>query len=50
MRIRDSHPRLAFAVSWYSSREGKPLVDHLLALPDVAFAKQLLADTLIDTQ
>lgn len=47
-RIRDSYPRMAFAISWYSSVEGG--VPYVLALPDVSFAKQLLNGILIDTQ
>lgn len=47
-RIRDSYPRTAFAVAWYSSVEGdKPYV---FALPDVSFTLELLQDPLIDTQ
>jgi mannan endo-1,4-beta-mannosidase len=47
-RIRDSYPRMAFAVSWYSSVEGGNA--YVLALPDVSFTMQLLNDMLIDTQ
>lgn len=47
-RIRDSYPRMTFATAWYSSNEGR--VPHLLALPDVSFTPQLLADRLIQTQ
>jgi len=47
-RIRDSYPRTAFAVAWYSSVEaGKTYV---FALPDVSFTLELLQDPLIDTQ
>lgn len=49
-RIRDSYPRTAFAVSWYSSVEGDPPVPYVLALPDVAHTPELLNDILIDTQ
>ena len=46
-RIRDSYPRTAFAVAWYSSYEnGTPYV---FALPDVSFTKELLQDPLIVT-
>ena len=49
-RINDSYPRMAFAVSWYSSVEGDPVVAYVLALPDVAFTLKLLVNKLIDTQ
>jgi mannan endo-1,4-beta-mannosidase len=49
-RIRDSYPRTVFAIAWYSSVEGNPPVPYVLALPDVSFTPQLLADPLIDTQ
>ena len=49
-RIRDSYPRTAFAVAWYSSVEGNPLVTYIWSLPDVAFTINLLNDILIDTQ
>jgi beta-mannanase len=49
-RIRDSYPRTAFAIAWYSSVEGDPPVSFVFALPDVAFTRQLLNDPLIDTQ
>lgn len=47
-RVRDSYPRTAFAVSWYSSVEGGHA--YVLALPDVAHTVELLTDPLIDTQ
>ena len=47
-RIRDSYPRTAFAIAWYSSVEGG--VSYVFALPDVAFTLNLLNDVLIDTQ
>jgi mannan endo-1,4-beta-mannosidase len=47
-RIRDSYPRTAFAIAWYSSVEdGKRFV---FALPDVSFSRELLNDPLIWTQ
>jgi hypothetical protein len=47
-RIRDTYPRTAFAVAWYSSmEEGNAYV---FALPDVAFTRALLLSPLIDTQ
>jgi mannan endo-1,4-beta-mannosidase len=49
-RIRDSYPRTAFAIAWYSSVEGDPPVSYVFALPDVSFAMQMLQDALIDTQ
>jgi mannan endo-1,4-beta-mannosidase len=49
-RIRDSYPRTAFAIAWYSSVEGDPPASFVFALPDVAFTRQLLNDPLIDTQ
>lgn len=47
-RIRDSYPRTAFAVAWYSSVEGGN--SYIFALPDVAHTLELLTDPLIDTQ
>ncbi len=49
-RLRDSYKEAVFAIAWYSSREGQPPQDFLFALPDVAHAKELLEDPLIDTQ
>lgn len=49
-RIRDSYPRTAFAISWYSSVEGVPPIAYVLALPDVTHTLELLSDVLIDTQ
>jgi DNA-binding beta-propeller fold protein YncE len=49
-RIRDSYPRMSFAIAWYSSVEGVPPVSYVFALPDVSFSMQLLNDPLIDTQ
>ncbi len=49
-RVRDSYPRTAFAIAWYSSVEGTPPHEFIFALPDVSFTPQLLADPLIDTQ
>jgi mannan endo-1,4-beta-mannosidase len=47
-RIRDTYPRTAFAVAWYSSMEGGNA--YVFALPDVAFTRALLLSPLIDTQ
>lgn len=47
-RIRDTYPRTAFAVAWYSSMEGGNA--YVFALPDVAFTRELLLAPLIDTQ
>ncbi|HKY92536.1 MAG TPA: glycosyl hydrolase [Nevskiaceae bacterium] len=45
-RVRDSYPRLAFAIAWYSSVEGgNPFV---FAIPDVSFGKALLKNPLMD--
>ena len=49
-RVRDSYPRAAFAIAWYSSVEGVPPVPFVFALPDVSFTMELLNDPLIDTQ
>ncbi len=49
-RVRDSFPRTAFAIAWYSSVEGVPPQAYVFALPDVSFTPQLLNDPLIDTQ
>jgi mannan endo-1,4-beta-mannosidase len=49
-RVRDSFPRTAFAIAWYSSVEGVPPVPFVFALPDVSFTMELLNDPLIDTQ
>jgi mannan endo-1,4-beta-mannosidase len=47
-RVTDSFPRTAFAVAWYSSVEdGRRYV---FALPDVAYARELLRDPLILTK
>ena len=45
-RVKDSYPRTAFAIAWYSSFEGG--VPYVFALPDVAFHAELLGDPLID--
>lgn len=47
-RVRDSYPRTAFAIAWYSSMEGGN--QYVFALPDVSFTRELLQDPLIDTQ
>ena len=47
-RIKDSYPRTAFAMAWNSSVQNG--VPYLFALPDVAFAKELLTDPLMDVQ
>jgi mannan endo-1,4-beta-mannosidase len=47
-RLRDSYPRLVFAVAWYSSEEDG--VPYVFALPDVSFTPELLQHRLIDTQ
>ncbi|MGB8701859.1 MAG: glycosyl hydrolase [Thermosynechococcaceae cyanobacterium] len=47
-RIRDSYPRTAFATAWYSSVQGGK--SYVFALPDVSFGRELLQDSLIDTQ
>lgn len=49
-RLGDSYEKAVFAIAWYSSREGDPPQDYLFALPDVAHAKEVLDDPLIDTQ
>jgi mannan endo-1,4-beta-mannosidase len=49
-RVRDSYPRMSFAVAWYSSVEGNPPVPYVFALPDVSSTRALLSDVLIDTQ
>lgn len=49
-RIRDSYPRTALAIVWYSSIEGTPPVPYVFAIPDVSFGKAMLNDALIDTQ
>ena len=47
-RIKDSYPRTAFAIAWYTSTvDGHPAV---FALPDVANTMLMLKDPLIDTQ
>ena len=46
-RIRDSYPRTAFAVAWYSSYEnGTP---YIFALPDISHTIDVLHDALIQT-
>ena len=47
-RVRDSYPRTALAAAWYSSVQMG--VSYVLALADVAHAKELLEDPLVDTQ
>jgi mannan endo-1,4-beta-mannosidase len=47
-RVRDSYPRTALAVAWYSSVQGG--ASYVLALGDVAHTQELLADPLVDTQ
>jgi hypothetical protein len=47
-RVRESYPRTAFAIAWYSSVEGGN--PYVFALPDVSFTMKLLHDPLIDTQ
>jgi DNA-binding beta-propeller fold protein YncE len=49
-RVIDSYPRTVFAVSWYSSVEGNPLVSYVLSIADTAFTDLLLTHPLIDTQ
>lgn len=43
-RIKDSYPRIAFAIAWYSSPGS------VYALPDVSHTAEMLANPLIDTQ
>jgi mannan endo-1,4-beta-mannosidase len=47
-RVRDSYPRTAFAIAWYSSVEGGG--QYIYALADVAHTRELLNDPLIQTQ
>ena len=47
-RVRDSYPRTAFAVAWYSSVEDGS--NYVFALPDVSFTGELLRDPLIQTK
>jgi len=47
-RIRDSYQRTAFATAWYSSVQNG--ASFIFALPDVAFARELLEDPLIENQ
>jgi mannan endo-1,4-beta-mannosidase len=44
-RIRDSYPRTAFAVAWYTSNDGG--VPYIFALPDVSYTKELLSDPIL---
>ena len=47
-RIKDSYPRTTFAMAWNSSVQNG--IPYLFALPDLAFAKELLTDPLMDVQ
>ena len=46
-RVKDSYPRTAFAMAWYSSEKNG--IPYHFALPDVAFTSELLNDPLMDT-
>ncbi|MDO9712686.1 hypothetical protein [Paracraurococcus lichenis] len=47
-RVRDSYPRTALAAAWYSSVQNA--ASYVLALADVAHAKELFEDPLVETQ
>lgn len=47
-RVRDTYPRTAFAIAWYSSFVNGQ--SYVFALPDVSFTRDLLQDPLIQTQ